>query len=82
MANKTIDALVFCPFYICESKMSITCEGLMGNKTVNYFECEHEKKEHEYSFCCTKHCRGCPLFCALNDNYTKSNAPAAQRVRH
>lgn len=70
MANKTIDALVFCPFYLCESKLSITCEGIIGAKTVTQFKCERDKKEHENNFCCAKHCCGCLLYSAIMDNYT------------
>ena len=81
MANKTIDALIFCPFYICESKMSITCEGLIGSKTVTQFNCENEIKEHEYNFCCTKHCRGCLLYSAIMENYAAA-APRAPVIRH
>ena len=36
MANKMIDALVYCPFYISEAKTSITCEGIIGDKTVKF----------------------------------------------
>lgn len=81
MANKTIDALIFCPFYVCESKMSITCEGLMGKATVTHFSNEKDKQEHEYSFCCSKHCRGCILYSALMENYSPV-LPRATRIRH
>lgn len=81
MANKTIDALIFCPFYMCESKKSITCEGIIGKATTNHFISEGEKKYHEYNFCCSKHCRGCALHSALMDNYDDS-VPHKVRIRH
>ena len=37
MANKTIDALVFCPFYLREARLTITCEGIIGETTVSKF---------------------------------------------
>jgi len=69
MANKTIDALVYCPFYISEGKASITCEGLIGDKIMNQFESEKAKKEHEMNFCTGKCCRGCAVYCALAVKY-------------
>ena len=37
MANKTIDAMIYCPFYISEARSSITCEGIIGDRTVSQF---------------------------------------------
>lgn len=69
MANKTIDALVFCPFYVTESCLSITCEGIISLRMVSQFESETAKMEHEQDFCCGKTCRGCPLFRELARKY-------------
>ena len=69
MANKAIDALVYCPFYICEARTTITCEGLISDKTVSHFESEREKKEHQENFCMGKCCRGCPIYGALAAKY-------------
>ena len=69
MANKTIDALVYCPFYISEAKTSITCEGIIGDRTMNYFNSEKEKKDHENNFCTGKCCRGCAVYGALSIKY-------------
>lgn len=69
MANKTIDALVFCPFYVCEARNTITCEGIIGEYTVSRFSTEHEKAEHEKNFCTGKTCRGCGVHFALSGNY-------------
>ncbi len=77
MANKTIDALVYCPFYICEAKTSITCEGIIGDKTVSQFLNEKEKKYHEENFCTGKCCRGCGVYSALMVNYTPKASGAA-----
>ena len=70
MANKTIDALVFCPFYISEARTTITCEGIIGETTVSRFETEYEKAEHEKNFCTGKTCRGCNIHSALMQNYS------------
>lgn len=69
MANKTIDALVFCPFYVREARTTITCEGIIGSVTVNRFNTEREKVEHENNFCTGKTCLGCGVHSALSGNY-------------
>ena len=73
MANKMIDALVYCPFYISEAKTSITCEGIIGDKTVNQFETEKDKREYEKNFCIGKCCRGCGVYSSLMYKYTPEN---------
>lgn len=70
MANKTIDAQVYCPFYVCEARSTITCEGVIGAYTVNRFRSEREKLEHEQNFCTGKWCRGCGIHSALMKNYS------------
>lgn len=82
MANKTIDALVYCPFYICEAKTTITCEGIIGDKTVNHFTCEENKKNHEMNFCVGKHCEGCGVFTALMCNYNVAPVKDTHKLRH
>ena len=47
MANKTIDALVFCPFYMSEAPLSITCEGIVGEATVSKFPTKKKKEERQ-----------------------------------
>jgi len=81
MSNKVIDALAFCPFYMSESRQSITCEGLIGASTVNRFASEAEKLEHETSFCTQRTCKGCAVFSALELKYSQ---PAVRRniLRH
>lgn len=69
MPNKTIDALVFCPFYITEGKTSITCEGIIGTATVNRFKSEADKSYHELNFCTGKTCKGCGVYSALMYDY-------------
>lgn len=71
MSNKVIDALAFCPFYMSESKQSITCEGLIGSSTVSRFISEQEKLEHENSFCTQKTCKGCAVYAALEFKYAR-----------
>ena len=81
MANKTIDALVFCPFYVSEAKYTITCEGIVGSRTVNRFMSERDKTEHEMNFCTGKYCSGCGVHSAIMQNYTPQspNAPRSYR---
>ena len=70
MPNKTIDALVFCPFYITEAATTITCEGIIGSSTTNRFKNRKEKEYHENNFCTGRSCSGCGIFSALMQNYT------------
>ena len=72
MANKTIDALVFCPYYVCEGNNTITCEGIVGTYTISRFDTPEAKKEHEYNFCVDRHCQGCGVYSALATNYAAS----------
>lgn len=69
MANKAIVALAFCPFYVCEAKTTITCEGIVGSFTISRFIDERAKREHEKNFCTGRHCQGCGVYCALMQNY-------------
>lgn len=69
MANKTIDALVFCPFYQSEARTTITCEGIIGTSTVSKFDTEAEKEEHEQNFCVSRSCSGCGIHTAIMQNY-------------
>lgn len=76
MPNKTIDAMIFCPFYIAESKLSITCEGIIGAQTVSRFNNETDKVYHESAFCTDKTCAGCGVYSALMTNYS------THKIRH
>ncbi len=76
MPNKAIDAQIFCPFYITESKMSITCEGIIGAQTVSRFNNETDKVYHETAFCTDKTCAGCGVYSSLMKNYP------TPRIRH
>jgi hypothetical protein len=51
MANKTIEALILCPFYKSESAKSITCEGIIGCDCVNRFDTISQKIAHETKYC-------------------------------
>lgn len=83
MANKTIDALVFCPFYLREARLTITCEGIVGETTVSKFSTQKKKEEHEYSFCTGRQCAGCGVYSALMQNYIPApKAVSVPRMRH
>lgn len=80
MANKTIDALVFYPFYMSEAPLSITCEGIVGEATVSKFPTKKKKEEHEQNFCTGHWCKGCGVYAALMQNYVP-NTPAKRSPR-
>ncbi|MBQ4066164.1 MAG: hypothetical protein IJD22_00845 [Clostridia bacterium] len=82
MPNKTIDANAFCPFYVKEGVMSITCEGIIGASTVSKFNTEHDKLYHETNFCTGKTCRGCSVYTALMGKYMPPIPNKAASLRH
>ena len=69
MANKTINAQVLCPFFVTESKKSISCEGIIGYKCVSCFEFTEEKEAHEKEFCTTRQFYKCKIYSALMSGY-------------
>lgn len=69
MANKSINIRVLCPFFIAESKKSISCEGVAGCKTVSCFEFTEDKEAHEEKFCTTGRYCDCRLCKTLMENY-------------
>lgn len=78
MPNKTIDALVFCPFYISENDRSITCEALIGGtgcSSVHRFPTRERKVAHELDFCTGRTCVNCPVFMALDANDPEGREP-------
>lgn len=76
MPNKTIDALVFCPFYVCESRCCITCEGILEDCSLTHrFRNERLKHVHEYDFCTSPACVNCPVFLALQEKYDERRKP-------
>jgi len=71
LANKTINVKVLCPFFITESKKSISCEGIIGSKCVSCFEFTEDKEVHEKEFCTTRHYYKCKIYSALMKGYMK-----------
>lgn len=68
MANKTIDALILCPFYKSESTKSITCEGVIGCDCVNRFDTISEKIIHERTYCTDLYDQ-CRLHTSISQKY-------------
>lgn len=76
MPNKTIDALVFCPFYVCEGECTISCEGILdGCVMVHRFSGKNDKLAHEADFCTSTACVNCPVFLALQGKYDERITP-------
>lgn len=79
MPNKTIDAQVFCPFYIREDDRSISCEALIGGSgcsSVQRFPSREQKVFHEREFCTGVDCAACPVFAALYAKYSERRKPS------
>lgn len=52
MANKTIEALIKCPFYVSEKENIIACEGYIDNTCmITKFSGAKEKKAHLKANC-------------------------------
>lgn len=71
MANKEINAKALCPFFITESKKSITCEGIIAEQNVTRFTSEEEKKAHQEQYCTKYYCENCKIYKALSEKYTQ-----------
>ena len=82
MPNKAIDALAFCPFYVTEARTTITCEGIIGESTLNKFYSEADTEYHEDNFCKSKTCVGCGVYSALIQNYVPSRRRREIGIRH
>ena len=82
MSNKTIDATAFCPFYLSESRYTITCEGIIGTSTVNKFRTESKKKSHEDNFCTSRACAGCGVYSSIMDKYEDKAEMKRPVIRH
>ena len=80
MANKNIDALVYCPFYITETSKSISCEGMVGKLTVSRFGSASDKKHHQFNFCTGKSCVGCPVYKGVIENYSDEEREATEKM--
>ena len=82
MPNKAIDAAAFCPFYLSESRLTITCEGIIGAATVSKFKTESKKKSHEDSFCTSRACAGCGIYSSIMDKYEDRIERKPPAIRH
>jgi hypothetical protein len=69
MANTAAGALAVCPFYLSDSKTTITCEGLTEKgKVLLVFEDAQQRKEWLRNNCYLYRC-DCPLKKILNSKY-------------
>lgn len=72
MSNKTINVEAICPFFLCESKKSITCEGIITESMVSRFDTEEEKQFHEKTYCTKYDFESCEICKALGKKYDKA----------
>ena len=69
MANTAAGALAVCPFFLSDSKTTITCEGLTEKgKVLLVFEDAQQRKAWQRSNCYLYRC-DCPLKKILNSKY-------------
>lgn len=67
MSNSLGNVNTKCPYYICETEKSITCEGISENtKNVTRFEEGKEKKKHQDRYC-NKYPNECRLMRILEE---------------
>ncbi|MCH5199226.1 MAG: hypothetical protein J1E34_10025 [Oscillospiraceae bacterium] len=65
MANKTVEALIKCPFFVNEKNNIIACEGYIKNTCmITKFSGAKQKKEHLKKNC--YHCTGGACFMAMS----------------
>lgn len=72
MSNKSINVDALCPFFLCESKKSITCEGIITESMVSRFDTEEEKQIHEKTYCTKYDFESCEICKALSKKCDKS----------
>ncbi len=70
MANKTVEALIKCPFYLNESRNLLSCEGVFKNTcmTTRFADAE-SKKEHLKRNCFFEDGGACPMAKSLFAKY-------------
>ena len=56
---------VECPYYIREARLSMTCEGFIGNEIMMRFADEKDKEAFQRQECC-RYPNGC-IICNAND---------------
>lgn len=66
-----LEAYAVCPFYICEYKKSVTCEGYEKGivSSLTKFESEEDKSEFVHKFCLTHEYKKCKLFKTIMEKY-------------
>lgn len=63
-----------CPFYLRESQLSISCEGLTdGTRNVMKFNKLDDKHQYQRDFCFYKTYKGCPVYQAILKKYEEEN---------
>ena len=62
---------VKCPFYKCEQKQQLHCEGISSDtRTHLWFVSNDALKKHKEKYCKqTKGCTQCPLYSAIEVHY-------------
>lgn len=66
-----MEAYTKCPFYICEYKRSITCEGFEDGmeSNMNKFKTEEEKSNFVKQYCCSMNYEKCKLCRMIMEKY-------------
>ena len=64
-----MDAYVKCPYFCCNDKRKIVCEGITdGCKTVLSFSSGNKKRQHRSIFCESKYAN-CEIYRMLEKKY-------------
>lgn len=66
MPKRNVNAYVLCPYYKCDERQMIYCEGIEENSAIHMaFSTPQQRKEYENQYC--KQCwAGCMIAGALN----------------
>ena len=71
MANKTVEALIKCPFYVSEKNNIIMCEGYIENTCmITKFPGAQEKKNHLKANCYHHTGGKCFMAASLYEKYS------------
>lgn len=70
MANKPVEALIKCPFYVSETRNFLCCEGFLKNTCMTTrFPDANSKKAHLKANCFEESGGSCPMAKTLFEKY-------------
>lgn len=67
--NETLSEQIICPFYNAHTRLSITCEGVVGETQRAVFNSISSQVAHTQTYCITWNHKNCPHYQAVIKKY-------------